>query len=287
MPKRRWTDQQLRDAIATCTTWSAVCRALGLTHRGGSTASLRRRCEALGIDHSHIGGPLARRRWSDEQLRDAVAGSTNLRQVFLALGLKVGGGSWVSLQDHIRRLELDTSHWDRPVPATCEPRARVQASWPDEQVQAACHEARSVAQVMERLGLDPRRKLGRRDVERRMLEVGVDPMSLPGQGWARATSVAPRYRKPLAELLVAGKAISSTHNLKRRLVAEGVFDWRCTLCGVEEWRDQPLSLQLDHMNGDRRDNRLENLRLLCPNCHSQTETFAGRNARRGYSPRRS
>ena len=53
--------------------------------------------------------------------------------------------------------------------------------------------------------------------------------------------------------------------------------FRCALCGNEgEWCGQPLTLQLDHVNGRYDDNRLENLRWLCPNCHSQTPTFAGR-----------
>jgi len=66
--------------------------------------------------------------------------------------------------------------------------------------------------------------------------------------------------------------------LKRRLVEEGLLAPRCASCGLgETWEGAPLVLHLDHINGDRTDNRLENLRFLCPNCHSQTETYCGRN----------
>jgi hypothetical protein len=283
MPARRWTDDQLRDAIATCTTWAAVHRHLGL--RGRSDA-VRERCEVLGLDHSHIGTPASRRRWTDEQLIDAVAEATSLHQVFVDLGLVVGGGSWMSLQDHIRRLNIDTTHWERPVPQEPTVTKRVRFDWPVDVFEAACDGARSVAQVMERLGLDPRRKLGRRAVERRMRERGVDPSALPGQGWSRANGDPPRYRKPLSEILVAGRVISSTEKLKERLVGEGILDWRCAVCCLETWRSKRLVLQLDHINGDRRDNRIGNLRFLCPNCHSQTDTFAGKNMGRGYSPGR-
>jgi hypothetical protein len=53
----------------------------------------------------------------------------------------------------------------------------------------------------------------------------------------------------------------------------------CETCGINEWRGVPLSLSLHHVNGDRHDNRLRNLRLLCPNCHSQTPNFGSRNKR--------
>jgi hypothetical protein len=68
----------------------------------------------------------------------------------------------------------------------------------------------------------------------------------------------------------------SRHNVKLRLIAEGPKENRCEACGLTEWRGGPLSMALHHVNGDGRDNRIENLRLLCPNCHSQTENFAGR-----------
>ena len=62
-----------------------------------------------------------------------------------------------------------------------------------------------------------------------------------------------------------------------RLLAEGLKEPQCERCGLTEWQGQDLSLELHHVNGDGRDNRLENLMLLCPNCHSQTDSWGGRN----------
>ena len=74
---------------------------------------------------------------------------------------------------------------------------------------------------------------------------------------------------------------NSTYNnqtLKKRLIKEGLLEYKCQLCGNNGfWNNKELVLQLDHINGDNHDNRLSNLRFLCPNCHSQTETFSGRN----------
>src|SRR5205807_8001623 len=88
---------------------------------------------------------------------------------------------------------------------------------------------------------------------------------------------------PIDELLSAGKRRGRQH-VKLRLLAAGLKDERCESCGLTVWRDRPLTMALHHVNGDRHDNRLQNLQLLCPNCHSQTDTFGGRNGRSGTAP---
>ena len=83
------------------------------------------------------------------------------------------------------------------------------------------------------------------------------------------------YGMSLEELLIKGPR--GRYNIKQRLIAAGIKANRCEDCGIGEWRGSALSLSLHHVNGDRHDNRLENLRLLCPNCHSQTPNFGSRN----------
>jgi hypothetical protein len=86
--------------------------------------------------------------------------------------------------------------------------------------------------------------------------------------------IVPRPRAMPVEELLAGRR--SRKHLKRRLLALGLKQERCETCGISDWLGKPLSLALHHINGDGADNRLENLELLCPNCHSQTDNFAGR-----------
>ena len=87
-------------------------------------------------------------------------------------------------------------------------------------------------------------------------------------------------RKILKDLnnVFTGKAKMRSYNLKLRLFTDGYKEIKCEECGIEDkWNGKDIVLELDHINGDKYDNRLENLRILCPNCHSQTETFRGRN----------
>lgn len=96
---------------------------------------------------------------------------------------------------------------------------------------------------------------------------------------ARGDVVPRPAEMPMRVLLVDGRRTQRGH-LKSRLLKAGLKRAACETCGVSEWRGQPIELHLHHVNGRRLDNRLENLQLLCPNCHSQTPNYSGRNRRR-------
>jgi 5-methylcytosine-specific restriction endonuclease McrA len=102
------------------------------------------------------------------------------------------------------------------------------------------------------------------------------------RSWNKAVirgDVIPRPQAaPIAELLVAGRERNRAH-VKLRLVAAGIKENECEQCGIADWLGEPLSMNLHHANGDGADNRVENLVLLCPNCHSQTPNFARRRRR--------
>lgn len=79
-------------------------------------------------------------------------------------------------------------------------------------------------------------------------------------------------RIPDEEVFVANSTYSNSA-LRRRIVRNQLVDYKCAICGINRWQGSAIALQLDHCNGDRHDHRLDNLRFLCPNCHSQTETW--------------
>ena len=81
----------------------------------------------------------------------------------------------------------------------------------------------------------------------------------------------------LEEILVEDSEYSGTTRIKIKLLKANLLSYECSLCHIAEWNGKSISLHLDHINGNRTDNRIENLRLLCPNCHSQTDTYSGKN----------
>ncbi len=90
---------------------------------------------------------------------------------------------------------------------------------------------------------------------------------------------------PIAHYLVEGRKATCRSSLKARLIREGLLQNKCYTCGLTKWNGKPITLNLHHENGVSNDNRLKNLSLLCPNCHSQTENFAGK-SRRNSKPQK-
>lgn len=273
-----WTDEQLREAVAASTSWRAVVQRLRAEAGGSSHRAVVVRAEVLGLDTAHFGRPRARpsgspdrRRWSDDELAAAVAEATSLKGVFDVLGLVPGGGQWQLVRQLILELGLETDHWKSPLhPGASSP------TWDDGALGRAVRDSRSVAEVMRRLGVRPGGR-AQRAVRRRIDELGLSTDHMTGQGWARGRrNPDGRSRAPLEELLVSGGHVQ-TARLRQRLIDEGILAARCAICQGDTWLGGPMPLELDHINGDRRDNRIENLRLLCPNCHAGTETYRGRN----------
>lgn len=152
-------------------------------------------------------------------------------------------------------------------------------SWTDEQLIEAVKVETSYSGVLRTIGL---KMCGgsHAQVKMRVKQLNLDTRHFTGQGWCKGERHKDFVKKitiPLEEILVRESTYTNTHSLKKRLLKCGKLENKCYDCGLlPEWNGKPLSLQLDHKDGDRCNNLLKNLRLLCPNCHSQTTTFAGK-----------
>ena len=136
-------------------------------------------------------------------------------------------------------------------------------------------ESFSYRECCEKLGLSTNGSNGTIQIKKRCQELNISTSHFKLFG--RNTS---SNRKSLEEILVKDSTYTNNVRIKERLIREGLLTYQCALCGNKgKWNNKPLTLQLDHINGNHQDYRLENLRLLCPNCHSQTETFGSRQRR--------
>ena len=149
-------------------------------------------------------------------------------------------------------------------------------SWTDEQLIDAVKSNKSIASVIRQIGLIP---AGGNyvQIQARIKQLNLDTGHFTGKGWNIGLIFRPIPPRPLKDLLVAN-SIYQSYKLKQRLFAEKLKYPACEICGwAKRSPDGRIPVELDHINGDRNDNRLDNLRILCPNCHSLQLTHRGKN----------
>lgn len=303
---RTWTDDDLRRAVASSKSLAEVVRRLRLRRGGAAYVTVRTRMEVLGLqldsrrqtasvddqtrsngsDPSRTDSPVrSTRTWTEKELREAVREARSLNQVFLLLGLTVGGSQWLVIRSLILDRGWSTEHWKRPLrgsPGEPAGSGRFRARLDGVDVEAMIRDSRSRAEVIRSLGFSPNTTTYRvlnEYITRNRLD--IDHFEASHDAMRRATRR--RYRTNLDEILVEDSTYTSIRTLKERLIDAGLIEPVCAECGIDSWNGRPIVLHLDHINGIRDDHRLENLRFLCPNCHSQTDTYCGRNQGRYVS----
>ena len=146
-------------------------------------------------------------------------------------------------------------------------------NYTDEDVKQAVSQSTSIRQVLIKVGLAP--KGGNYAcMKRRIAKLKLCTKHFTGHAWNKGRKLGPK--RPTEDYLSNKQTIGS-FKLKKRLFNEEYFERKCYKCGRKKWLGLPIPLELEHINGDNLDNSLNNLTILCPNCHAQTETYRGKN----------
>ncbi len=151
--------------------------------------------------------------------------------------------------------------------------------WSEEQLRKAAKESYSVRQVIFKIGLFP---AGGNyvQVQKYLSQLKINTSHFKGKGWNKGLKGTGKPHIPLEDILVKESTYQS-YKLKKRLFSLGLKSRQCEICNWAQIADDGrLPLELDHINGDRADNRLENLRILCPNCHSLQSTHRAKNRKK-------
>lgn len=142
-------------------------------------------------------------------------------------------------------------------------------NWDIEKIKIAVLNSINLSETLEKLEIPIQGNNGK-TLKNIMIKNNID--------FSHFTGRARVYRNPKKANInnyLTNKSKVSTHLLKRLLFKEGYKENKCENCGISEWNNKPLTCQLHHINGNHLDNRLENLQILCPNCHSQTNNYCG------------
>lgn len=147
------------------------------------------------------------KKYSIEELFDAIKNSTSIRQALITLKLAPQGGSYETIKRAIKKYNIDTSHFI-------------------------------------------------------------------GKGWSKGKTLSVRID---TEVYLSNQVKIQSFKLKNRLIKENILNKVCSNCNLTEWLGKPIPIELDHIDGNTLNNNLDNLRLLCPNCHAFTDTYRGKN----------
>ncbi|MFJ2892713.1 HNH endonuclease signature motif containing protein [Streptomyces sp. NPDC087305] len=276
MSSATYTRDLLTRTAAASASLVDLMRRLNAPMGSAPRTYLRGRLQHYGIDTSHfVDEPMPereRRSYSKTLLQEAAACSSSIREMSEYMGLDPRDSPYGHIRKKLDQFGIDTSHF-------VSGRRYGPGILPYDRLAPAVASSRSIAGVLKLLGIvdnGAARERLRRSVAAHNLSTG----HFVGQGHRRG--VPGKDRKSAAEILVrleSGASRTRTAQLRRALDDLGV-PHRCDTCGVGDvWQGKRLVLEIDHVNGDRLDNRRENLRYLCPSCHSQTKTFAKRSPR--------
>lgn len=202
--------------------------------------------------------------YTKERLAEAARGARTLSAALEGLGVDPRSSTRNYVRERMKTLGVDTSHFERDG-----------GRWTREVLAAAVSVSTNMCEVLRRLGVEV---VGGQHthISRRIKAYDIDTshFQVPTR---RGRALLPRSPEDLlVEQPTDGARRVQSDRLRWAMTSVGVPE-QCALCGIEAiWRGHPLPLEVDHIDADWRNNRIENLRFLCPNCRSTTDSYRGR-----------
>ncbi|WP_078658245.1 HNH endonuclease signature motif containing protein [Streptomyces rimosus] len=205
--------------------------------------------------------------YTRERLAEAAASSHTLSEALVVLGVDPKGAARAYIRERMRLMKVDTSHF-----------VSEGARWTKEVLEPAVASSTNVCEVLRYLGIE---EVGghHTHISRRIRALGIDTSHFTGKSRTKRTTRRRSDAGLLVEMPPVGARRVPSSRLKTAMLARGATE-QCTLCGTgTNWRGGTIPLEIDHIDGNWRNNRMENLRILCPNCHSVTDSYRGRGKR--------
>ncbi|MFC9845473.1 HNH endonuclease [Streptomyces sp. NPDC060223] len=264
-PWRKYPDAAIAEAAASSSSLREVALKLGATPATGTLSHIRRRISAAGIDISHFPGmdrPELDLPFTPEELRAAAVAATSMRGVARTLGVPDDSRSRATLSRMLATQRIDIGHFSH---------RRTQIA--EDGLRSLVLSSTSYADLMRGLGMEVNDTNHRR-VRRAVSRLDLDTSHFKRRAWGRPERPAPASTAHRVLAVLPDQAGRTNRAQLHRAMTEIGVPYACVECGnTGEWRGRPITLQIDHVSGDWRDNRRENLRYLCPNCHSLTDTW--------------
>lgn len=214
---------------------------------------------------------------NDEDFIAAIKVSKNIHEALLKMNLNSRGAAYKTFNRRVKALNIDISHFEKDN----DTRKKIT----NEEILEACTNSISRQETLKFLRLNPHTGANVSWIKKKIKELNIQTNHWLGEGYLKGKSHKWSSGADINEILIKNSPYLWTSSLKKRLLKEFLLINKCYKCGITHWLGQALSLQLEHINGDNADNRIENLILLCPNCHSLTDTFAGKNVSRSRETR--